>query len=114
EVAPRGRCSIFMNRREFLGAVETSASIRLAGTREETPPAGDDIYLVLLKVAERAAEESLPRQQTDRGLRDEHEIPQPGATAGFLSSLAAVFLAPGSHYHRSPELLERMERAAEH
>jgi hypothetical protein len=103
-----------MNRREFLGAVGTTASIRLAGTREEPPPVGEDIYPDLLKVAERAAEDSLPRQQTDGGLRDDQEIPQPGATAGFLSSLAAVFLAPESRYHRSVDLLERMQRAAEY
>ncbi|HMD83609.1 MAG TPA: hypothetical protein VKO18_02780 [Terriglobia bacterium] len=101
-----------MNRREFLGAVGTSASMRLAGTREEALPVGDDIYLDLVKAVERTAEESLPRQQADGGLRDEHEIPQPGATAGFLSSLAALFLAPESRYHRSADLLERMQRAA--
>ena len=53
-------------------------------------------------------------QQADGGLRDEHEIPQPGATAGFLSNLAAVFLAPDSRYHRRVDLLRRMEQAAEH
>jgi len=67
----------------------------------------------LLKVAERAAEESLPRQQTDGGLRDEHEIPQPGITAGFISNLAALFSAPESRYHRNADLLARMQRAAE-
>jgi hypothetical protein len=103
-----------MNRREFLSVMGTSAAIRLAGTEEEVSPARQDIYAALLKVAERAAEDSLPRQQTDGGLRDEHEIPQPGATAGFLSNLAALYLAPESRYHRSPDLLERMERAAEH
>jgi len=103
-----------MNRREFLGAVGTTASIRLAGTREQTPPAGEDIYPKLLKVAERVAEESLSRQQTDGGLRNEHEIPQPGATAGIVASLAAVFLAPESRYHRRADLLERMQRAAEY
>jgi hypothetical protein len=103
-----------MDRREFLSIVGTSAAIRLGGTEEETVPMGDDVYPDLVKVAERGAEESLPRQQVDGSLRDEHEIPQPGATAGFLSSLAALFLAPESRYHRSAELLERMERAAEH
>ena len=103
-----------MDRREFLSVLGTTASIRLSGAEEGIAPAGDDIYLELVKVAERAVEESLPKQQADGGLRDEHEIPQPGATAGFLSSLAALFLAPESRYHRSPELLERMERAAEH
>ena len=82
-----------MDRREFLSILGTSASIRLAGKEEETSPIGDDIYPDLVKVAERAAEESLPKQQTDGGLRDEHEIPQPGATAGFLCNLAALFLA---------------------
>jgi hypothetical protein len=114
EAAPSGRCSIFMNRREFLGTVGTSASIRWAGMREETPPVGDDVYLALLKVAEPAAEESLARQQADGGLRDEHEIPQPGVTAGFLASLAALFLAPESRYHRSADLLGRMQRAADY
>jgi hypothetical protein len=103
-----------MDRREFLSILGTSASIRLAGKEEETLPIRDDIYPDLVKVAERAAEESLPKQQTDGGLRDEHEIPQPGATAGFLCNLAALFLAPESRYHRSAELLERMEHAAEH
>src|SRR5208282_2962261 len=101
-------------RREFLSILGTTASIRLTSKEEGIVPTRDDIYLDLLKVAERAAEESLPKQQTDGGLRDEHEIPQPGATAGFLCNLAAVFLAPESHYHRSAELLERMEHAAEH
>lgn len=103
-----------MNRREFLSVVGTSASMGLTSTKEETSPARDDIYPDLLKVAERAAEESLFRQQTDGGLRDTHDIPQPGATAGFLSNLAALFLAPESRYHRSADLLARMERAAEH
>jgi hypothetical protein len=86
----------------------------LAGVKDEPVPEADDIYPELLKVAERAAEESLARQQADGGLRDEHEIPQPGATAGFLSGLAAVFLAPESRYHGDGALLERMERAAEY
>ena len=103
-----------MDRREFLSILGTTASIRLTSKEEGIVPTGDDIYADLVKVAERAAEESLPKQQADGGLRDEHEIPQPGATAGFLSSLASVFLAPGSRYHRSAELLARMERAAEH
>ena len=103
-----------MDRREFLGILGTTASIRLNGKEEGVVPTGDDIYSNLMKVAERAAEESLPKQQADGGLRDEHEIPQPGATAAFLSNLAAVFLAPESRYHRSADLLERMERAAEH
>jgi hypothetical protein len=103
-----------MDRREFLGILGTSAAMRLAGTEEETVPGKDDIYPDLVKVAERGVEESLIKQQADGGLRDEHEIPQPGATAGFLSGLAALFLAPESRYHRSAELLERMERATEH
>lgn len=84
------------------------------GTQEQNSPTREDIFTDLLAVAERATAESLPRQQPDGGLRDEHEISQPGATAGFLSSLAAVFLAPESGYHRSADLLERMERAGEH
>jgi hypothetical protein len=64
-----------MDRREFLSVLGTSASIRLAAKKEETLAARDDIYPDLAKVAERAAEESLPKQQTDGGLRDEHEIP---------------------------------------
>jgi len=103
-----------MDRREFLGVLGTTASIRLSGSQGGAVPAGGDIYLELVKVAEQAVEESLAKQQADGGLRDEHEIPQPGATAGFLSSLAALYLAPESRYCRSPELLERMERAAEH
>ncbi|MGD0696330.1 MAG: hypothetical protein ABSB82_16025 [Terriglobia bacterium] len=103
-----------MDRREFLSAVGTSASIGWVGTQEQSSPNREDIFTDLLAVAERATAESLPRQQPDGGLRDEHEISQPGATAGFLSSLAAVFLAPESRYHRSADLLERMERAGEH
>jgi len=103
-----------MDRREFLGVMATSASMRLAGVKDEPIPKADDIYTELVKVAERAAEESLAKQQADGGLRDEHEIPQPGTTAGFLSGLAAVFLAPESRYHRDGALLEPMERAAEH
>jgi hypothetical protein len=103
-----------MDRREFLGILGTSAATRFGGAEQETVPIRDDIYPDLVGVAERAAEESLPKQQTDGGLRDEHEIPQPGATAGFLSNLAALFLAPESRYHRSAELLARMEHAAEH
>ncbi len=103
-----------MDRREFLSILGTSTSMRLAGTEEETVPIWVDIYPDLVKVAEQAAVESLPKQQADGGLRDEHEIPQPGAAAGFLSSLAALFLAPESGYYRSAELLERMERAADH
>jgi hypothetical protein len=103
-----------MDRREFLSIFGASAAMRMGGTEEATVPSKDDIYLDLVKVAERGAEESLIKQQADGGLRDEHQIPQPGATAGFLSSLAALCLAPESRYHRSPELLERMERAGEH
>ncbi|MGA2077275.1 MAG: hypothetical protein ABSH52_27630 [Terriglobia bacterium] len=33
--------------------------------------------------------------QADGGLRDEHEIFRPGATASILLSLTALFLAPG-------------------
>ena len=110
---PRRR-SAFMNRREFLGAVGTSAAIRLADVQEHTPPAGDDVYGSLLKAAEAAAERSLAGQQEDGGPRDEHEIPQPGATAGFLSNLAAVFSASESRYHRSADLLARMGRAADY
>ena len=103
-----------MDRREFLSVLGTTASIRSSGSEKGIAPAGDDIYLELVKVAERGLEESLPKQQADGGVRDEHEIAQPGATAGFLSGLAALYLAPESRYHRRPELLERMERAAEH
>ena len=109
-----GKWEGYMDRREFLALLGTTGSIQLTGTAEGSLPTGGDIYPDLVKVAERAAEESLPKQQADGGLRDEHEIPQPGATAGFLSSLAALFLASESRHHRSPELLERMERAAEH
>ena len=103
-----------MDRREFLSVLGTSAAIRLGGAEEGTVPIGDDIYPDLVKVAERAAEVSLPKQQAGGGLRDEHEVPLPGAAAGFLTSLTALFLAPESRYHRSPELRERMERAGEH
>jgi len=47
--------------------------------------------------------ESLPERQADGGLRDEHEIFRPGATASFLLSLNALFLAPKSGYHRGAE-----------
>jgi hypothetical protein len=103
-----------MDRRKFLSILGASAAMRLGGAEEDAAPMGDDIYPDLVKVAERGANESLIKQQADGGLRDEHEIPQPGATAGFLSNLAALFLAPESRYHRSAELLGRMERAAEH
>jgi len=101
-----------INRREFLGAAATSASIRWAGTKEEPRPGGDDVYPAVLKLAERGVERALSQQQADGGLRDEHEIPQPRATAGFIANLAALFLAPESSHHRSADLLQRMERAA--
>jgi hypothetical protein len=101
-----------MDRREFLTVLGATGTVRLSGTDSENDSAGADIYPELVKVAERAADESLPRQQADGGVLDEHGIPQPGATAGFLSGLAAVFLAPESRYHRRPDALERMERAA--
>ncbi len=47
--------------------------------------------------------ESLPIQQADGRLRGEHEILQSGATASFLLSLNALFLAPKPGYHRGAE-----------
>ena len=102
-----------MDRREFLTVLGATGTIRLSGAESEPPPAASNVYSELVKAAERAADDSLSRQQADGGVLDEHEIPQPGATAGFLSGLAAVFLAPESRYHRQPAALERMERAAE-
>ena len=44
--------------------------------------------------------QSLPKQQADGGRRDEHEILPTGATASFLLSVTAMFLAPQSGYYR--------------
>jgi hypothetical protein len=74
-----------MDRSRFLSILGTSVSLPLAGPREETAPMRNDIYSDLVKVSEQAAVESLPIQQADGGLRDEHEIPQPGAAALFLA-----------------------------
>ncbi len=83
-----------MDRSRYLSILGISASLPLARPEEETGPIGNDIYLDLVKVSEQAAVESLPKQQADGGLRDEHEILQPEATASFLLSLNALFLAP--------------------
>jgi len=102
-----------MDRREFLTVLGATETMRLSPAEGGIDSNGGDIYPELVKAADRAAEESLSKQPAEGGVLDEHEIPQPGATAGFLSGLAAVFLAPESRYHRRPEALERMERAAE-
>jgi hypothetical protein len=96
-----------MNRRRFLQGTGAAALATGAGA------AARDIYLELIQPAEQAAEKSLARQQPDGGLADDYEIPSPGATAGFLSTLAAVYAAPESRFRRDAELLRRMERAAE-
>lgn len=72
-----------------------------------------DIYPAALKSAEKSVETLFPRQQPDGGLNDAYELPTPMATSGFIGALAAVYLAPESRFHRSPELLSRMVRAAE-
>lgn len=101
-----------MQRRHFLWIAAAAAG--KAGTiRAEQPPVRRDIYPELVKHAEQAVEKLLPRQQADGGLIDEYEIPMAGATAGFLSSLAAAYLAPESRFHRNADLLPRMLRAAE-
>jgi hypothetical protein len=96
-----------MNRRRFLQGTGTAALAIEAGA------APRDIYPELIQPAEQAAEKSLPRQQPDGGLADDYEIPSPGATAGFLSALAAVYAVPESRFQRDADLLRRMERAAE-
>jgi len=70
-----------MDRSRFLSILGTSASLPFAGPEEEAGPIGNDIYLDLVKVSEQAAVQSLPKQQAVGGLRDEHEILQPGAAA---------------------------------
>lgn len=98
-----------MNRREFLGVA--AAAVGAGGSvRPAERPGG--FYAQLVTAAEQQAEKLLPRQQPDGGLLDQYDIPVPGATAGFISSVAAVYAAPESRFHRSPELLPRLERAA--
>jgi hypothetical protein len=92
-----------MDRSRYLSILGISASLPLAQPEEETGPIGNDIYLDLVKVSEQAAVESLPKQQADGGLRDKHEILQPEATASFLLSLTAMFLAPQSGYYFGTE-----------
>jgi len=88
--------------------------MRLAGVRPELSQERDEFYPALVKGAERAVEQSLPSQQPDGGVLDDREILVPGDTADFVSNLASVFLTPESRYHRSSDLLGRMERAAEY
>lgn len=97
-----------MNRREFLG----TAAAALAAAKASGQNKPGDFYTQLVKAAEQQAEKLLPRQQPDGGLLDQYDLPVPHATAGFISSLAAVFAAPESRLHRSAELLPPMERAA--
>lgn len=100
-----------MNRREFLSLL-AAATGAAGGGIQAAPESGRDIYPESLKAAEKTVEESLARQQPDGGLRDEYEIPQPGATAGFIRNLGAVYLAPESRFHRSADLRKRLELAA--
>lgn len=99
-----------MDRSRFLSFLGTSASLPLAGPEGETGPIGNDIDLGLVKVYEQAAVESLPEQQPDGGLRDEHEILQPEATASFLLSLTALFPAPSRATIAAPNHACRMSR----
>lgn len=88
-----------MNRREFLG----TAAAALAAAKASGQNKPGDFYTQLVKAAEQQAEKLLPRQQPDGGLLDQYDLPVPHATAGFISSLAAVFAAPESRLHRSAE-----------
>src|SRR5687767_8595495 len=55
----------------------------------------------------------MARQQPDGGMLNADGLPLPVATAGLISMLAAVYLAPESRFRRSGELRQRMLRGAE-
>ncbi len=94
-----------LQRREFLSI---SGAVSLAVQAQPR-----DVYPAVLKAAEAEAEKLIARQQPGGGMLDANGLPLPVATAGLLSMLTAVYLAPQSRFRRSGELLQRMLRAAE-
>ena len=103
-----------MDRREFLGVLGTTATLRFAAAEEPTLPLQDDIYPDLVKGADRGVEKSLPKQQANGGWLDVNGIPTVGTSAGVFSTMTAAYLSPESRHYRSADLLERMERAVDY
>lgn len=103
-----------MDRREFLGVLGTTASLGWGSTTGAASAFHDDIYPAIVKSSERSVERALPRQQANGGMLDEHEVPTVGGSAGFFSTMLAVYLTPESRYYHSAEVLDRMERVADY
>lgn len=99
-----------ISRRSLLGATALSAAAAAA------PPPSPDV----VRANDEGVESVLKRQNTDSGSRWRGAIPDatglhnPGSASGVLERCSASFLHPGSKYHKSPLLFERMKLAADH
>jgi len=103
-----------MDRREFLGVLGATTSLRFAAAEETPPQLHDDIYPNLVKSADSRMEKVFARQRANGGWLDASGIPTVGTSAGNFATLTVVYLAPESSHHHSAEALERMERAVDY
>lgn len=103
-----------MDRREFLGVLGTTASVRFAAADGSSFPVPADIYPELVKSADNGVQRAMSKQQANGGWLDPYGIPTVGHSASALASLTAVYLSPESRYHANREVRDRMERAADY
>lgn len=95
--------------------------IYTSGCRVSSVPtvtAKPDLVAHLIAQNDAAIPAQLANQQHDRskstfgGIRAENGLYHAGAASGFLCSLTAAYVSPGSRYAGSPELLEALDEAA--
>lgn len=97
-----------------MGVVGAGAAAQNARSQVSPPTLPDDIYPELIKSLDPALEKSLGRQQPNGGWHDSHGIPTVMSSAMMFSAMTAAYLAPESTHYHQPELLDRLERAADY
>jgi hypothetical protein len=110
-----------MRRRRFLEVAGAAAALgrTVAGNERFAGDAGTGIYERFVRANEKGTATLLQRQETrpthpGRGaIRDEHDIPSPGGTAGLVATLVSTLAAPESRFAASPELAERLSLASQ-
>ncbi len=110
-----------MRRRRFLEVAGAGAALGRAAFGDERPSGeeGPGIYERLVRANDERIPALLRRQETGpthrwRGaVRDEHEIPSPGGTAGLVATLVSALAAPESRFAASPELAARLSLASQ-
>jgi hypothetical protein len=111
-----------MRRRRFLEVAGAGAALgqtAIGGEARSPDDASPDIYERLVRANDERIPALLQRQETRpthpwRGaVRDEHDIPSPGGTAGLVATLVSALAAPESRFAASPELAARIALASQ-